>query len=293
MSRSPSTPTVSPNIAADANAVWLVTGCSSGFGKALATRLHAEGRCVVATARRPESLSFLPDREPKVLKVALDVTKPATIHSAVSTTIRTFGRLDVVINNAGIGVIGPTEDVTDEQTRHQFEVNVFGVFNVVRAVAPQFRTQRSGMFINFSSMAGQSSFLSLGVYSASKFSVEGISEALRAEMAPYGVRVMIVEPGPFDTEWLGKNAIWSPKTGSYQEVWDFVKQMQVMYANRQVVGDPAKAAQAIISSAQLDNPPFRLALHAISEESTRKKLAEVTADLNRMSGVTQAVHFSS
>lgn len=293
MSSSLSSSTSSQNITADPDAVWLVTGCSSGFGKALATRLHAEGKRVVATARRPELLAFLPDRDPKVLKVALDVTKPATIHAAMSATLQTFGQLDVVINNAGIGVIGPTEDVTDEQTRHQFEVNVFGVFNVVRAVAPQFRTQRSGMFINFSSMAGQSSFLSLGVYSASKFAVEGISEALRAELAPYGVRVMIVEPGPFDTEWLGKNAIWSPKTGSYQEVWDFVKQMQAMYANRQVVGDPTKAAQAIIAAAQLGNPPFRLALHELSEESTRKKLAEVTTDLDRMSGVTKAVHFAS
>jgi NAD(P)-dependent dehydrogenase (short-subunit alcohol dehydrogenase family) len=280
--------------APDLEAVWLITGCSSGFGQALAKALFAQGRRVVATARQLAALSYLPDDAPNVLKCALDVTQPASIAQALSAAQTRFGRLDVVINNAGIGVIGPLEDVSEADLRQQFEVNVFGVFNVVRAVAPVFRAQHSGMFVNFSSMAGISSIDSLGVYSASKFAVEGLSDALQAELAPYNVRVMLVEPGPFDTEWLGKNAIWSERNEArYPKVWAYVEEMKAAYANPQVVGDPARAAQAIIAAASDPNPPTRLPLHEMSVAATRAKLARVAADMDRMESVAMSVHYAA
>jgi NAD(P)-dependent dehydrogenase (short-subunit alcohol dehydrogenase family) len=287
-------PTASPSTphSADADAVWLVTGCSSGFGQALAKALHAQGRRLVATARQTSALAFLPDDAPHVLKCVLDVTQPTTIAQTLAAAHARFGRLDVVINNAGIGVIGPLEDVSEADLRWQFEVNVFGVFNVVRAVAPIFRGQHSGMFVNFSSMAGISSIDSLGVYSASKFAVEGLSDALQAELGPYNVRVMLVEPGPFDTEWLGKNAIWSERNEQrYPKVWAYVEEMKAAYANPEVVGDPARAADAVIAAATDANPPARLPLHEMSVGATRAKMARIAADMDRMQAVAANVHY--
>jgi NAD(P)-dependent dehydrogenase (short-subunit alcohol dehydrogenase family) len=238
-------------------------------------------------------LSYLPDDSPRVLKCVLDVTAPASIAQALGAAQSRFGRLDVVINNAGIGVIGPLEDVSEADLRLQFEVNVFGVFNVVRAVAPIFRKQHTGMFVNFSSMAGISSIDSLGVYSASKFAVEGLSDALQAELGPYNVRVMLVEPGPFDTEWLGQNAIWSARNEErYPKVWAYVEEMKAAYANPQVVGDPARAAEAVIAAATDPNPPARLPLHEMSVGATRAKLARVAADMDRMAAQAALVHYS-
>lgn len=271
--------------------VWLITGCSSGFGKALASALAARSQPLVATARHVEALEYLGTETDTLAKLALDVTNHAQVQAAISTAEARFGRIDVVVNNAGIGVIGPVEDVTEDQIRHQFEVNVFGVLNVTRAAQPLFRKQRRGLFINFASMAGEASVPSLGIYSASKFAVEGLSEAVRQEMEPHGVGVMVVEPGPFDTEWIGKNAAWAPRTDRYPGVWDYVGQMMAAYADRALVGDPAKAAVAIIKAAAMDPPPFRLALNEMSAEATRSKFKAVVADLDRTEALTRAVHY--
>ena len=273
--------------------VWLVTGCSSGFGRSLSGLLASKGAKLAATARRVRALTHLADDSDSVLKLELDVTNPGTIAAAVDATMNRFGRLDVVVNNAGIGVIGPVEDATDQQTREQFEINVFGLLNVTRAVQPVFRAQRSGCFINFASMAGEASLPSLGIYAGSKFAVEGLSEAIRSEMEPYGVRVMIVEPGPFNTEWIGKNAVYVKQTEEYPAVWKAVEVMKAAYADRKTVGDPDRAADAILSAFTSEAPPFRLALHEMSVESTRAKLKAVSADLDRMEPVSRAVHYTS
>lgn len=274
-------------------AVWLVTGCSSGFGKALSAQLAGTGVNVVATARRTEALGHLPDNAAHVIKAVLDVTEPDTISAAVDSALRHFGRIDVVVNNAGIGVIGPVEDVTPDQTRLQFDVNVHGMFNVIRATARVFRQQCSGLYINFASMAGEVSIDSLGVYSASKFAVEGLSEALRAELAPYGVGVMIVEPGPFDTEWLGKNAIWGPRDEArYPAVWRYVEIMKGVYADRAQVGDPARAADAIIDAAGWSPPPERLPLGEASIGATKSKIAALQANLDRVEPLARSMHYS-
>lgn len=275
-------------------AVWLVTGCSSGFGKAIAAQLAAVGTKVVATARNTDALGYLPDNTPHVAKAVLDVTDPDGIAAAVAMATARFGRLDIVVNNAGIGVIGPVEDVTPEQTRLQFDVNVHGMFNVIRATAPLFREQRSGLYINFASMAGEVSIDSLGVYSASKFAVEGLSEALRAEMKPYGVDVMIVEPGPFDTEWLGKNAIWGPRDEArYPAVWRYVEMMKDVYADRNQVGDPARAAEAIIDAAGWSPPPERLPLGEASLGATRSKIAALQSNLDRVEPLARSMHYTA
>ena len=261
--------------------VWLTTGCSSGFGRAISATLHARGVRQVATARDLAALDHLPDGDARVLKARLDVTDRASIDAAVAAGVQAFGGIDVVVNNAGIGVIGPVEDVTDEQTRLQFEVNVFGMFAVVRATAPVFRRRGRGLYVNFASMAGEASIDSLGVYSASKFAVEGLSEALRAELAPYGAQVMIVEPGPFDTEWLGRNAVWAPRDEErYPKVWAYVEGMKAVYADRAQVGDPARAAEAIIAASA--DPPERLPLGDMSFEATRGKIAALQANLDRV-----------
>lgn len=274
-------------------AVWLVTGCSSGFGKAIAAQLAAAGTPVVATARDVAALGHLPDDAPHVAKAALDVTDPASIAAAVDTAMQRFGRIDIIVNNAGIGVIGPVEDVTPEQTRLQFDVNVHGMFNVIRATAPILRQQRSGLYVNFASMAGEVSIDSLGVYSASKFAVEGLSEALRAELAPYGVGVMIIEPGPFDTEWLGKNAIWGPRDEArYPAVWQYVEMMKGVYADRAQVGDPARAAEAIIDAAGWSPPPERLPLGETSIGATKAKIAALQANLDRVEPLARSMHYA-
>jgi NAD(P)-dependent dehydrogenase (short-subunit alcohol dehydrogenase family) len=275
------------------SAVWLVTGCSSGFGKAISAQLAAAGTPVVATARNPAALGHLPDDAAHVVKAALDVTDPASIAAAIDAAVARFGRIDVVVNNAGIGVIGPVEDVTPEQTRLQFDVNVHGMFNVIRATAPLFRAQRSGLYINFASMAGEVSIDSLGVYSASKFAVEGLSEALRAELAPYDVGVMIIEPGPFDTEWLGKNAIWGPlHEDRYPAVWQYVEMMKGVYADRAQVGDPARAAEAIIDAASWSPPPERLPLGETSIGATKAKIAALQANLDRIEPLARSMHYA-
>lgn len=280
------------NVAADPEAIWLVTGCSSGFGRELAKELSGQGRRLIATARDPARLGFLDSSAAHVVTARLDVTEPASIEAAVAAALERFGRLDVVMNNAGIGVIGPVEDVSEADARLQIEVNLFGVLNVVRATAPVFRRQQRGLYVNTASMAGEVSIDSLGLYSASKFAVEGLSEALRSELAPYDVGVMIVEPGPFDTEWLGRNAIWAERDESrYPKVWDYVDMMKGVYADRAQVGDPARAAAAIIAAAQLDPPPERLPLGTTSFEATHRKIDSLTANLARVEPGAPDMHY--
>lgn len=175
--------------------VVLITGCSSGIGRDLAQRLSRAGYCVVATARNLESLDGLEVS----LKLVLDVTDEDSVSAAVNRTLQQFGKIDVLVNNAGYAVQGALEEVPGEQVRQMFDVNVFGVLRMIRAVVPQMRKQRSGCIINISSISGRLSTPANGVYSASKFALEGLSDALRLELEPFGVRVVVVEPGAIRT----------------------------------------------------------------------------------------------
>jgi NAD(P)-dependent dehydrogenase (short-subunit alcohol dehydrogenase family) len=175
--------------------VVLITGCSSGIGRSLAQQLTQSGHVVVATARNVETLCDLP----AALKLPLDVTHPDSVNLAVTGTIRQFGRIDVLINNAGYSMPGALEEVSDEQTRQIFDVNVFGALRMIRAVVPQMRKQGTGYIINISSIAGRLSTPANGTYSATKFALEALSDALRLELEPFGIRVVVVEPGAIQT----------------------------------------------------------------------------------------------
>ncbi|WP_046246338.1 oxidoreductase [Hymenobacter terrenus] len=278
----------------DTTKVWLITGTSSGFGRALAQEVIRQGYRLVATARNPEVIADLAALAPdRVLALELDVTKPATIKRAVMAAIARFSRIDVLVNDAGFGLMGPVEEATDKQFRYQFEVNVFGLMNVTRAVLPHLRQQRWGLIVNFSSMAGFAAYKSLGVYSASKFAVDGLSEDLALELEPFGIGVMIVEPGPFNTSWIGKNAVSSPRTiAGYEAVWQDLDAMRRVYADRSLVGDPAKAAKAIVLAVEAPNRPLRLPLHEFAIASIRGKLQKVKENLDAWEAVSLDVHYA-
>src|SRR5580704_16530345 len=195
-----------------AGKVWFITGASTGFGRLLAEEVLKAGGKVVATARNLDKVSDLEAKYPQTAKaLALDVTKQAQVDAAVEQTVAKFGRVDVLVNNAGYGVAGAIEEVSEAEFMPMFETNVFGLLRVTRAFLPQLRKQRSGHVLNLSSIGGLLASPGLGYYSATKFAVEAISESLAAELAPLGIRVTIIEPGPFRTDFLGRSSVVAEK----------------------------------------------------------------------------------
>jgi NAD(P)-dependent dehydrogenase (short-subunit alcohol dehydrogenase family) len=239
---------------------WLITGSSRGLGRALAEAVLAEGHRLVATARKPEQLADLVERYgDKVRAVALDVTNEAAARAAVKTAIDAFGRLDVVVNNAGYGDLAPIEDTSLEDFRAQIETNLFGVINVTKAALPVLRQQGSGHIIQLASVGGRVGPIGRGAYAAAKFGVEGFSEVLAKEAGPLGVKVTIVEPGGFRTDFAGASTSIHDGNPAYAATVGAVARFQREYDGVQP-GDPAKAAHAIIKIAGLAEPPLRLPL---------------------------------
>lgn len=240
------------------SSIWLITGSSRGLGRALTEAALAAGHRVVATARRPEDLSVLVEHYGERLRtVALDVTDPQSAKAAVQHAIDAFGRLDIVVNNAGYANIGSIEDVDNTDFREQFETNFFGVFNVTRAALPIMREQGSGHIIQISSIGGRSGTPGLGAYQSAKWAVEGFSEVLKKEVEPLGIKVSIVEPGGFRTDWAGSSMTVDTLRDAYQKTIGPL----IEYRNaHQPIGDPAKAAQAILRIAGTETPPLRLLL---------------------------------
>lgn len=202
--------------------VWLITGSSSGFGRALAEAVLKHGVSeapakqvrLVATARKPEQLNDLVNQYPETVKaVRLDITNKTAVKAAVDATLEAFGRIDVLVNNAGYGLIGALEEVSDEQIWRNFDTNLFGAINMIRAVLPIMRQQKSGHIVNMSAIAGFSNEVGFSIYGGAKFALEGVSEALHGELAPLGIKVTIVEPGPFRTDFIGRSPfgrlLWS------------------------------------------------------------------------------------
>lgn len=259
--------------------VWFVTGCSTGLGRALTEVLLARGEIVAATARKPERLKDLTERYgDRILVLPMDVTQVSEVQAAVEQTIAAFGRIDVLVNNAGYGVFGAVEEVTDQDVRQQFETNVYGALNVTRAVLPHLRRQRSGRILNISSSGGFVGFPGAGIYCASKFALEGWSEALAKEVADLGIFVTIVEPGAFRTAFNG--ALVAPN----QAIEDYAStsgQMLQWLAqmNGQQPGDPQKAAAAMIEAVDHPHPPLRLVLGADTLDSMYSKLQALETDL--------------
>ena len=241
--------------------VWFITGSSTGFGRELAEELLEQGHKVVATARKPESLNDLATKFPETARsVKLDVTKPDEVRAAIAEAVKEFGRIDVVVNNAGYGLIGAVEEASIDQIRHQFETNVFGALDVIRAVLPQLREQKGGHILNLSSVGGFVGFPSSGHYSATKFALEAYSESLSKEAEHLGIKVTIVEPGAFRTDFNGRSlAVAENQLPDVYPSTKFFSDWLIENDGKQP-GDPRKAAQAMIKAVEAEDTPLRLVL---------------------------------
>jgi len=245
--------------------VWFITGTSTGFGRELAEQLLGNGEIVVATARKVEQIADLAAKYPEtVLALPLDVTDPVAIDFAVAAALTKFGRVDVLVNNAGYGICGGVEETTEAEFMPVFETNVFGLIRLTRAFLPYFRKQRSGNIVNLSSIAGLIGGAGWGYYNASKFAVNGFSEALAAEMAPLGVHVTIVEPGPFRTDFLSRSGVKAANSiADYDSTVGKTREYFRDQTGKQL-GDPVKAVKAIIAAVEAPAPPRHLILGSLA-----------------------------
>jgi NAD(P)-dependent dehydrogenase (short-subunit alcohol dehydrogenase family) len=247
--------------------VWFITGASKGFGRIWAEAALARGDRVAAAARNPESLRDLSAAYgDSVLPLALDVRDRSAAFRAVTEAKARFGRLDVVVNNAGYGLFGAVEDVTEEQARAQMETNFFGTLWVTQAAVPILREGGGGRILQVSSLGGIVSFPFLGLYHASKWAVEGMSESLAKEVAGFGIRITLIEPGPFGTDWRGSSAAHAPKSTPYQGAGPVGSGLKS--------GDPKATAAAILQVADSEDPPLRIFLGAGVAELARGVYAE-------------------
>jgi len=270
--------------------VWFITGASTGFGRKLAEAVLAKGDRVVATARREETLADLERQNRSHARaVRLDVTEPTQVKAAVKAAIDAFGRIDVLVNNAGYGLMGAVEEVSDAQIRQQFETNLFGLLNVTRAVLPLLRQQKSGHILNVTSVGGQVSFPTFGMYHGTKYAIEGISESLAQEVAPFGIKVTIIEPGGFKTDFAGRSLARAERIAAYQPLYGAL----LKAFEKGVYGDPARAVQAMIQVVEADEPPLRLALGADALQLIRAKLNAELEEYKRWESVTVATAFEN
>jgi NAD(P)-dependent dehydrogenase (short-subunit alcohol dehydrogenase family) len=260
------------------NKVWLITGANSGFGRAIADAAVAAGDVVVATARRVTALDDLAAaHHGQVDVLPLDVTDTAAIDATVRDVIDRHGRIDVLVNNAGRTHVGAAEETTDAELRDLFEVHLFGPVALTRAVLPHMRSRRAGAIVQISSMGGQLSFAGFGAYSATKFALEGMSEALADEVGPLGIKVLIVEPGAFRTGLFGSYSASEPMP-EYAGTAGRTRQMVDDSAGTQP-GDPAKAATAILTALDSDSTPLRLPLGDDAVDAILSHLDRTAADI--------------
>jgi NAD(P)-dependent dehydrogenase (short-subunit alcohol dehydrogenase family) len=240
--------------------IWFVTGASRGLGAEMAKAILAAGDKLVATARRVEALDHL-GKHDNLLNLAMDVVDESQVQSAMAAALARFGHIDVLINNAGYGLLGAVEESSAAEVENIYRTNVFGLLNVTRAVLPSMRKQRSGHIINMSSLGGYSGYPGWGIYGSTKFAVEGITEAMHAELAPLGIHVTVVEPGFFRTDFLDASSLVSTKNkiSDYAETVGKTRDFAGSYSHQQP-GNPIKFAQAILTLADAEHPPLRLPL---------------------------------
>ncbi len=271
--------------------VWFITGTSTGFGRMLAEEALEHGDRVVVTARDTEQVQEYEQNYPERARaVRLDVTDPEAVRAAVDAAVDAFGRIDVLVNNAGYGYMGAVEEVEDAEIRRQFEVNLFGLLDVTRAVLPQMREQRSGHIVNISSVGGFVGLPGFGIYNSTKFAVEGVSEALAAEVEPLGIHVTIVEPGPFRTDWAGRSLASAPEIEDYAETAGGTREY-IAEENGNQEGDPRLAARAMISAVEADEPPLRLPLGQSALDMIREKLDSVRQETDAWEKTTVETSF--
>jgi len=274
------------------NPVWLITGCSTGFGRELAKLVLERGWRAVVTARDPSTLKELTEGYPEhALALQLDVTNRKQIADVVAQSKQKFGRIDALVNNAGYGYLAAIEEGEDDAVRAMFETNVFGLVDITKAVLPIMREQKSGLVVNISSIGGITSFAATGYYHGTKYAVEGISESLALEVKPLGIDVLIVEPGPFRTNWAGPSIKQSAtRIDAYEQTaGERRKQTEARSGNQ--AGDPVRAAQAIIEAALSDTPPLRLLLGKAALELARKKVDLLKHDFDTWEKTTIGADF--
>jgi NAD(P)-dependent dehydrogenase (short-subunit alcohol dehydrogenase family) len=258
-------------------AVWFVTGAGRRFGAEIVAQVLGRGGQVVATGRDAERVRAAhPDAGDALLPISLDVTDEQQAHSAVQATLERFGRLDVVVNNAALALVGAVEEASASEVQACFDTNVFGLLHVTRAALPIMRRQRAGRLINISSVGGLTASSAWGVYSATKFAVEGLSEAMRVELAPLGIKVTAVEPGFFQP-----NPVDPSDPHASRPIADYAPATQAAWANfnQAPTVDPAKAATAILDLAEAPDPPARLLLGSDCVARVEAKLAQLTHDI--------------
>jgi NAD(P)-dependent dehydrogenase (short-subunit alcohol dehydrogenase family) len=276
----------------NAGKVWFITGASRGFGALIARDALKRGDRVVATARNPQQVIGQLGDHPNLLALKLDVTNEADAAQAVEAAIARFSRIDVLVNNAGYGLLGAVEESSDSEVKAVFNTNVFGLLNVTRAVLPHMREQRSGHVINMSSVGGYSAYQGWGVYGSTKFAVEGLTEALAAELAPLGVHATVVEPGFFRTDFLNDNSLVSTK----QQIADYAETVGVTRdfaagANHAQPGDPQKLATAMLELVDSDKPPVRLPLGSDTVARINAKNRHVESELEAWHAVAVSTDF--
>ncbi|MEU8577599.1 oxidoreductase [Streptomyces asoensis] len=274
--------------------VWLVTGASSGFGRAVAEAAVAAGDTVIGTARRAGALDDLVAAHPdRVEAIALDVTDGERIDAVAADVLARYGRVDVLVNNAGRTQVGAFEETTDRELRDLFELHVFGPARLTRALLPQMRERGSGSVVNISSFGGQLSFAGFSAYSATKAALEQLSEGLADEVAPFGIKVLIVEPGAFRTNLFGKGAAhFSAENPAYAEKVGATRRL-VQGGDGSQPGDPAKAAAAILLALDADDTPLRLALGGDAVDFLTAHLDSVRAELAAWEKVSRGTDFDA
>jgi NAD(P)-dependent dehydrogenase (short-subunit alcohol dehydrogenase family) len=274
------------------NPVWLITGCSTGFGRELAKLVLERGWRAVVTARDPSKLKDLAEGYgDRALVLQLDVTDRKQIADVVAKSQKHFGRIDALVNNAGYGYLAAIEEGEDDAVRAMFETNVFGLVDMTKAVLPIMRAQKSGLVVNISSIGGITSFAATGYYHGTKYAVEGISESLAIEVKPLGIDVLVVEPGPFRTNWAGPSIKQSATRIDDYAATAGERRKQTEARSGNQAGDPVRAAQAIIDAALSDTPPLRLLLGKAALELARKKVTSLTHDFDAWEKTTIGADF--
>ncbi|RPE13114.1 SDR family oxidoreductase [Chitinophaga lutea] len=274
--------------------VWYVTGASQGFGLILVKKLLQQGYKVAATSRKASSLTEAIGKHENFLPLQTDVADEQSVQQSIRETVKTFGTIDAVVNNAGYGLLGTLEELSDEEVRGNFNVNVFGPLNVIRHAMPVLRSQRSGIIFNISSIAGfTGSFPGFGSYCATKFALEGLSESLAAEAAPFGIKVVIVSPGYFRTNFLasGSLAVPSNPIAEYTSTRES-QQLHTQQINGAQPGDPEKAIDVILAAANAEHPPLHLFLGPDAYDLARQKIVAVENDLNGWQQLGAATNFN-
>ncbi|HEY0505629.1 MAG TPA: oxidoreductase [Lysobacter sp.] len=271
---------------------WFITGASRGFGARIAQLALARGDNVVATARNPQAITERLGQHPNLLPLALDVTDEEQARSAAAAAIERFGRIDVLLNNAGYGLLGAVEEATSQEVEKLYRTNVFGLLMVTRAVLPHMRAQRSGRILNISSIGGYRAAAGFGVYCSTKFAVEGLSEALHAELAPLGIHVTVVEPGYFRTDFLDATSLSvSPASiADYNATAGLVRDA-ASGLNHAQPGDPQRLAQVLVDFADVSSPPVRLPLGSDTVAAIEAKQKADAAILSEWRAVSASTDF--